>query len=183
MRVRTIRMMTFCEMLALSKASAVVAASTFSPSSNSSSLAISFMKQIWESLIDIHLREEPLATWRSQLSCFSLPASMASFFLIFSRAFSRALLSSMHAVLATATALNFDKMSGSGPNSSLVIRAAMVATMELATESMRRRWRHVDDELAGGTLPLWRPQRGKLRHLTPTSENHGGHSGATFAYC
>ena len=28
----------------------------------------------------------------------------------------------------------------------------------------------------------WRPQRGKLRHLTPTSENHGGHSGATFAY-
>ena len=119
-----------------------------------------------------------MTTWRSQLSCFSLPASMASFFLIFSRAFSRALLSSMHAVLATATALNLDRISGSGPRSFLVIRAAMVATMEIATKSVRRRWRHVDDGGVGRTLALLEAAKGKAKASDTTSENH---SGATFA--
>ena len=35
--------------------------------------------------------------------------------------------------------------------------------MELATESMRRRWRHVDDKLAGGTLPLLEAAKGKAK--------------------
>ena len=132
-----------------------------------------------ECLIRVDLRTEKF-TCKSQVSTFSLPASMASFLRMFSRAFSRARLSSMQAVRATATALNLERMSGSG--SSLLIRAAMVATMEIADKSTRRRRRHEGGgdegwgDTGGGQLLLGE------RHLTDTtSENRRGHSGATFA--
>ena len=54
--------------------------------------------------------------------------------------------------------------------------------MEIATKSVRRRWRHVDDGGVGRTLALLEAAKGKAKASDTTSENHGGHSGATFAY-
>ena len=50
--------------------------------------------------------------------------------------------------------------------------------MEIATKSVRRRWRHVDDGGVGRTLALLEAAKGKAKASDTTSENH---SGATFA--